>query len=187
MRYLFSLLFLFVVIFPLQTFSYSKSSLLAQTDLPIDNYKATLKETRTEAREAFKEKLAQIKDAKKRTITQNIDEGIAKTNERLTTRMSTTLTRLTSALDTAATTSSSLESNQAIETAEQALTTAQDAVSTQQKKEYIVTITDEATLRQTVQSTLRVFRQDIQATHKTVAAAREAVLKALRLSKQDSK
>ncbi|MBI5045290.1 MAG: hypothetical protein HZC02_05180 [Candidatus Levybacteria bacterium] len=188
MRYLFSILFILGISFPLHTFALSSSQLnyIAQIPPSTTTKREPLQnKTREKARETFKEKLSQIKDEKKKNLTKNIDERIAKVNQTLTATMSNSLTRMSTILATAAATSDSIEAKDAVANAEILIEDAKDAVATQQEKDYVITIVDETTLREAVKETLSLFRNDIRTTHQAVAAAREAVIKAVTLIHQE--
>lgn len=144
---------------------------------------AQMREDFKERREAFKEKLSELKDKRKEKIVQNVDLKIDALNKRHTIRMGEVLERLNDVLvrlDAKVTTASTegkdvASASAAIATAKTAVSTAQIAVSDQSAKDYAPVITDETTLGAVVSKAFQDFRTDIQAVHKLVINAKQAV------------
>jgi len=98
--------------------------------------------------------------------------------------MSQGLTKLSTILDKLSTQAASLKSSGKdtttvdadITKAKTAITTAQAAVSAQTAKQYIPQVTTDATLRQNVATTFTQMKTDLEATHKTIQAAKDAVI-----------
>lgn len=144
--------------------------------------KPTMQALRQEARDQFKEKLAQIKDTRKQAIVSRVDTRIQTINTNRTTEMMAALNRLDKILTRVATKSSTITSapsQDELTNAKAKIAAAHTAVSAQQTKQYIMSITSDATLRQDVMTTLTTFKTDITATHQTVLDAKEAVIKAI--------
>lgn len=143
----------------------------------------------TARKEAFREKLAEIKDENKRIVVERINDKIANINERRTTHMTTVLEKLEGILArikertaTAAANGKDVTNvNSAIDAAQRAIDAAKQAVNDQKAKEYVVSIETEETLRTTVGSTVSQLQADLRATHKLVVDAKQAVMQAARL------
>ena len=160
----------------------------AQTTTPItrqmvQTLKSDYQQARSNARTAFKEKLSQIKDTRKQSIVDKVDSRIQEINTKRTTQMSEALTRLTTILDKAnakVTPSTSSTATALVTTAHTKITAAQTAVETQKNKDYVLSITTDSALGQSVRTTLQTFSSDMNATHKTVVDARSAVIDAIK-------
>lgn len=139
-------------------------------------------------RDAFKAKVAQLKDQRKQTTVTNVTNRFNTINTNQTSRMSQGLTKLSTILDKLSSQAASLKSSGKdtstvdadIAKARTAITTAQDAVSAQAAKQYIPQVTDDTTLRQNVNTTFTQLKHDLEATHKTVQAAKDAVVTVLK-------
>lgn len=135
----------------------------------------------------FKQRISEIKDQRKRVITERIDNKIVNANARMTNKMTETLNKLNRILDSIQERAGNLSSaghdttalNNAIAQAQTAIAEAQSAVDAQAAKEYTATITDEATLRNAIGQMVSGFRLDIQGVHKKVVDAKQAVMKAI--------
>lgn len=156
-----------------------------------DDFKASMSAARQEMKakfqaqhDAFKAKVAELKDQKKQTTVTNVTDRFATINTKQTDRMSQSLIKLSTILDKlssrAATLKTSGKDTSAVDadiaTAKKAITTAQTAVSAQAAKQYVPTVTDDTTLRENVKATFTQMKNDLETTHKTVKAAKEAVL-----------
>lgn len=145
-----------------------------------------MKESMQDRKAAFKEKLSTIKDQKKQSLLERIVSKITTFNTTQTTRLTNSLEKLTNIItsieekvgkaktagqDTAA-------AEAALAGAKTALSTAQVAVATQLAKDYTITINSESTLRNDVGTIMSQFRSDMQATHKAVVDAKQAVMQA---------
>lgn len=134
-------------------------------------------------RAAFKQKLQSFKDARKKTLIERIDTKMATVNENRTDRMSeaieklkAVLAKITEKVDTAKQNGSdTTAADAAIAKAEASLTAAETAISGQAGKEYVLTLTDEASAKTTVGTMFRQLNADLQATHATVVSARQDV------------
>ena len=149
-----------------------------------------IKETRgqmKEKMEAFKAQIRTIKDERKQILTERIADKTASSNARLTNKMDKALDHLTDILNRVKNRAADFKAqgkdttalDQAISAAEAAIAEAKNAVDAQGAKEYTANITDESTLRNTIGQMVSGFRLDIQAVHKLVVAAKQAVQKAI--------
>jgi exonuclease VII large subunit len=137
--------------------------------------------------QAFKQRIQDIKDEKKKAIVEKIDDHVATANARLTTKMNNALTRMTSILNELQQRSTSLKANgkdttavdAAITDAQKAITDAQTAVNGQSQKEYSANIVSDAGIRSAIGQMVSTFRNDITATHKAVVDAKQAIVKVL--------
>jgi DNA repair exonuclease SbcCD ATPase subunit len=145
-----------------------------------------------EAREEFRNRLQEIKDARKRIIVERISNLISKINDKWISRWNGTLTRLSEILAKIESRADKLAEEgkdvddvyAAISEAEEAIATAQDAVNEQAGKTYIIEITDEETLGESVSSTIGEFHSDLQAVMEEVREAASAVRRAFGLLKE---
>lgn len=146
-----------------------------------------MKEKMQERRAEFKEKLKTIKDEKKQEIVEKIDTKFTTINQNRTNVMIAGLEKLNNVV---AKLSDRIEkakaSGQDTTTAETALSeaqtlieTSQQAVAAQAAQDYTPTITDETQLKNTVGAAASQLQSDLQATHKTMVAAKQALEKAL--------
>lgn len=136
-------------------------------------------------RESFREKLATIKDERKRAIVERIDNRISTINENRTNRFAEALEKLNLILDRIINKTNSLESegvdvtelNNSIVIAQSALNNAEDAVEGQAGKEYVIEIDTESTLGSVVSSTVRDIKNDLRIVHQAVVDARTSIRK----------
>lgn len=137
------------------------------------------------ARAEFKQKLQTIRDAKKKTIVEKIDAKIASTNKNATDKMNLALDKLSAIITKLSGRSAALKAagkdTAAVESlitlANSAINTAKTAVDAQALKQYDITITTDANLKINVGTVVSQFRLDLQAVHKTVVDAKQAVQK----------
>lgn len=137
-------------------------------------------------REAFKEKLEAIKDERKKQIVERVDTRMTTMNQKRTNRMTEALEHLTTIIGRISQKGATAQQNgkdttaldSTIATAQTAITAAQSAVSTQAGKEYVITITTESGLKNTVGTTVSQLQADLAATHKAVIEAKQAVVQA---------
>ena len=194
----FAAVIIFIAIVISSTPVFAQTSTATSTPQTIKDRLRTIKEERqafvAETREQVKEKMeafrAQIKtirDERKQILTERIADKIASSNARLTNRMDKALNHLTDILNRVKNRSAAFKAggkdtaalDQAISAAEAAIAEAKNAVEAQGAKEYTANITDESTLRNTIGQMVSGFRLDIQAVHKLVVAAKQAVQKAI--------
>lgn len=159
---------------------------LAQTDSSTvtPTVTTTLKEKRVEAREAFKAKLAEIRDERKKNVVDNIDMRIKAINAKRTEQMSEHLDKLTQVLGRISSKSAVLKAegknttvvDAGIASAQSSIESAKVAVTAQMAKEYAIQITTEKNLGQAVKSVLLQFRTDLKLTYDKVVAAHKAVV-----------
>lgn len=149
----------------------------------ITKAKDEAKDKMMEAREAFKQKITEIKDQQKLNRITNLDSKLNQINKRRTDQMSEKLGRLTDILSRLSVKAAALKSDgkntaaleSSIETAQEAVDAAKTAVAEQAAKDYIITITTESALKTNASATVKQFSQDIKAVHKEVVEAQQAV------------
>lgn len=155
-----------------------------------DGRQQLIAETREELKEkmeTFRARIKTIKDERKQILTERIADKIASSNARLTNKMDKALDHLTQILTRVKNRSTDFKTqgkdttalDQAISAAEAAIAEGKNAVDAQSAKEYTANITDESTLRNTIGQMVSGFRLDLQAVHKLVIDARQAVQKAI--------
>lgn len=145
-----------------------------------------MKQKQEEVKTMYKEKIAQIKDQRKQAIITSLDQKIQTINTNQTQKMNSVLERLATysgvIVQKAATAKAAGQNTGAVDTAvstaQTAIAAAKEAVAAQSAKRYTITVESEATLRQTAGQTVSQFRADMQATHKLVVNAKQAVMKA---------
>lgn len=148
---------------------------------------AETREQVKEKMEAFRAQIKTIRDEGKQILTERIADKIASSNARLTNRMDNALGHLTDILNRVKTRAADFKAqgkdttalDQAISDAEAAIAEAKNAVDAQGAKEYTANIAGESTLRNTIGQMVSGFRLDIQAVHKLVVAAKQAVQKTI--------
>jgi DNA primase catalytic subunit len=129
-------------------------------------------------KQEFREKLAEIKDAKKKTLTEKIDAKIEEINKKQTAKFLENLTNIQMFLDKIKqqqTTGSKLSENIAI--AQLTIDFAKSQVNAQAEKIYVITIKDETTLKQNVGKIVAQFRSEMAEVHKLVMEAKWTVQK----------
>ncbi|MBI2430748.1 MAG: hypothetical protein HYV39_01895 [Candidatus Levybacteria bacterium] len=139
-------------------------------------------------RETLKIKIEKIKDERKKTIVERIDNKLSIVNTNRTDRMLEHLEKLSSILEeikeravlTKADGKDTTAVDTAISAAQNTITNAQNAVVTQAGKEYIITITTEQALKNTIGKTVSQLQQDLKVTYKAVVDAKQAVQAAAR-------
>lgn len=138
------------------------------------------------ARAEFQQKLQTIRDTRKKTIVEKIDARIATTNKNATDKMTLALDKLSAILTKLSQRSTTLKAagkntagaESLITLANSAINTAKTAVAAQALKQYDITITTDQNLKMNVGTVVSQFRLDLQAVHKTVVDAKQAVQKA---------
>jgi hypothetical protein len=136
-----------------------------------DNMAAMIQAKRTE----FNTKLQTIKDQNKKSLVERINSRLAEINKNQTDRYNVILGELQSFLDKISTSATPTASLANIANAQNMINIAKSAVSAQAGKAYIMTITDDTTLRQNAAAIVSQFRQDITSVYKLVVDAKQAV------------
>lgn len=126
-----------------------------------------------EKREAFKQRLAQIKDARKKSIVERVDQRMVEMNKRRTDQMLAFLNRLDKILEKIESRKEKAET--AINEAKTKIETAQATVKAQAEKSYTIEITSETGLKNSAGKTISSLQQDLRNTHKVVIEAKQAV------------
>ena len=153
-------------------------------------YALSASESARMKREEFRTRLSTIRDAKKKTIVERIDQRIAQINANRTGIMTRHLTKIEEILDRIEARALEVEKTgkeisavkTAIATARTAIATAKTTVTTQAAKTYTIDITTEDKLDSAASAARTAFAKDLQAAHQTVVTARKSVrdvLKAL--------
>lgn len=145
-------------------------------------------EDAAQKRQEMKKRLEVIRNEKKKAAVERIDTKISNMNKNHTDRFSAVLDKLQSILDRVSQKTSEVKANgkdttaldSSIVSAQTAIDSAKAAVSAQAAKTYSIQISDEATLRNSVGTTVSQFRKDLRDVHKTVVEAKQAVQKAIR-------
>ena len=173
-----------------QTATSSPQSIRDRIKTLRDGRQQLIAETREELKEkmeAFRAQIKTIRDERKQILTERIADKIASSNARLTDKMDKALDHLTDILNRVKDRSAAFKAegkdttalDQAISAAQAAIAAAQNAVDAQSSKEYTANITDDLTLRNTIGQMVSGFRLDLQAVHKLVVDAKQAVQKAI--------
>lgn len=145
------------------------------------------REAAQQKREEFKARLQTIRSEKKKAAVERIDTKIANTNEVHTVRFTSILAKLQSILDRVSQKAQEAKTNErdtaaldsSIVSAQAAIDSAKTVVSAQAAKGYVVSISDEKALRNSVGSTVSQFRKDLRDVYKAVVEAKQAVQKAV--------
>ncbi len=135
-------------------------------------------------REDFREKLAGLKDERKKSIIERVDLNLSTINQNSTNRMNSSIEKLEVLLDKFASRGAILklegkdtsEVDNAILAAESAIASAKEAVATQSAKEYVAEISDETTLKNNVGQAVKSLRQDLKIAHDAVKIAKQKVI-----------
>ncbi len=128
-------------------------------------------------RDEFKTKIQTIKDQRKKNLLERIDAKISRINKKTTDRFQEILVRLQNFLDKTSQSTKDEKILASVKIAQDAIDKASSAVASQAEKVYTANITDEASLRLNVGTTVSQFRQDLTGVHKTVVDAKQAVQK----------
>ena len=150
--------------------------------LPIQRKTATqagedLKNLIQAKRDEFKLKLQTIKDKRKQALVERIDARIAEINKNQTLRFIQTLYTIQTFLNKVGQSATGTATLVNITAAQAAIYTAKTAVAAQAAKSYVITITDDSTLKINVGTTVSQFRQDLVTVYKLVVDAKQAVQK----------
>lgn len=136
------------------------------------------------ARAEYKASLKQIKDARKKTIIESVDQKLIKANQKSTDHFLLAIVKLENLLKKFSDRASLLKQSgkdtsdvdAAIVAARDAISDAKNAVSEQAAKEYTFQITDESTLKANLGQTMKLLRSDLKATHDVVKLAKQKVI-----------
>lgn len=158
----------------------------------VQSEKARAVEASHEARLQFREKLATIADARKKTIVTNVDAKMTQINTQRTDVWTNQLNNMSQILERIVSRASSAKAlgsdttavDEAIASAQQAIQAAQDTVTAQAGKQYVVVITTEDALKTSVATTTRTFKQDIASVQQTITQARNVVRLAIQTLNQ---
>lgn len=131
----------------------------------------------------FKDRLSKIRDERKRNIVSKANEKMSRVNKNRTDHWKKVLVKLNDHLDKIKTRRDELkntgkdtsEVDSAIVVAEGKISTATDAVNAQALKEYVLTIGDEAELKNTVDSAIKTEQADLKIIQDLVEQARKSV------------
>lgn len=148
-----------------------------------------LKDKREELKDKkveFREKLQIIRDEKKRSMVEGIDEKISRMNSTHTARFSTVLEKLEMVLNKITEKAQIAKSkgvdssmvDSAIVAAKTAIDAAKATVTAQGLKTYSIEVVSETALKRNVGSVVSMFRKDLKDVHKAVVDAKQAVQKA---------
>lgn len=148
--------------------------------------KSELRAKMLEARTNFKTKITEIKDQRKQTIVTNLDSRISTINKNRTDEMYKRIDRLTSVLTRISSKEAALKSEgkntttlvSDIAAAQAAIDLAKQAVVDQAAKDYVMTLTTDASLKVNASTLIKQFLADIKAVYLKVVAAQTAVFKA---------
>jgi len=135
-----------------------------------------------EHRQALQTQLQKIRDERKRTSVQNIDDQMNDLNKRrlehytnVLDHLVTVLDRIASRADKAATRGADISAvRTAIDAARVAIDAARAAIASQTAKVYNITISDDTTLKNDVGKARRALQADLKIVHEKVKAAYEA-------------
>jgi hypothetical protein len=128
-------------------------------------------------RAELKARISTIKDVTKKALMERIDARITEVNKNQTTKFIDVLNKLQTFVDRANGTASDAAKLTDIATAQTLINSARTAVAAQAEKSYIMTVTDDATLKVNARITVGQFRHDLIAVHKLVMDAKQAVQK----------
>lgn len=173
----FGFLFVFPLVVDAQGTSQNRRDVAAQR-----------KETARQKREEFKTRLQTIRNEKKKAAVERIDTKISNMNKNHTETFTAVLDKLQSILDRVSQKASEAKTSgkdttaldSSIISAQAAIDSAKAAVSAQAAKTYSIQISNEATLRSSVGTTVSQFRKDLRDLHKVVVSAKQAVQKAVK-------
>ncbi len=150
--------------------------------------RAAMQQRNVAAREKFSEDLAAITDETKKAIVERLNTKLQTMNEAKTTRWASALDTLSEILTRIETNINVLKDSGVDTTsadtlvagAKEAIESASVLVTTQAENSYVIEITDEATLRESIQPVVQKFKEDLRATLASVKTARDAVRLAAR-------
>jgi hypothetical protein len=128
-------------------------------------------------RDEFNEHVLTIKDQAKKALVERIDARITEVNKIQTTKFIDVLNKLQVFVDRVNGTASDTAKLIDATAAQNLINSARTAVNTQAEKSYVMTVTNDTTLRANAGITVSQFRRDLIAVHKLVLDAKLAVLK----------
>lgn len=136
-----------------------------------------------EKRRVFKAQLSALKDQRKKTVVENIDNKISFFNQNHVEKMVNALDSLQQILDKISSQSSQLKAKSintatldtSVANAQNAIASAKTQVLNQASKEYVATISGETKLKAEVGVTVSQFRLDLQTANKSIIEAKQAV------------
>jgi hypothetical protein len=131
-----------------------------------------VQEVRASKAAEFRQKLATIKDERKKSLLEKFDKQVAELNARRTTEMTKSLEQMSVVLNKRIAKGDSV----GVDTANGALEIAKAAVIEQAAKVYVLTITDETQLRENANVVKSQLMADLKAVQDKMKAARQAVL-----------
>lgn len=150
-------------------------------EVRVENRREAVDEFRSNRAE-FREKVAQVRDERKREILTNLDERIESVNTKWVEHWNEVLSRLSSIV-------SKIEArDETIDTsgADAAIARAQNAVNEQAVKVYEIEIDGEETLGQNARAALQEFHQDLREVQAFIKEARGEVVELLRILKANT-
>lgn len=150
--------------------------------------RASMQQKNADAREKLSKDLATMSDEAKKAIVERLNTKLQTMNETKTTRwanaldtLSEILTRIEANINTLKDSGVDTTSADALVlSAQEAIENASDLVTTQAENSYIIEITDETTLRESIQPVVQKFKEDLRTTLTAVKTARDAVRLAAR-------
>ncbi len=139
------------------------------------------KERYTKAREDFQNRLDTIKDERKKEIVENLDNRFSTVNTNRTTAMSNHVAKMEEVITKISETLSERSAQgvnvsqvqTALSAAQVSVSAAKTAVTTQAGKEYIIGVTTEDKLKDSVERVRTLLETDLKATQEKVKKARE--------------
>jgi hypothetical protein len=143
-------------------------------------------------REVYLQKLQTIKDERKKTIAEHIDQVISDRNAKWVEHWNNVLKRLTEILNKIQTRADKAAKNgkdisqvsQSVQEAANTVAAAQTAVNAQAEKTYTINVTSEESVGQEVRTMVANFRADVKSVISKIMAAREAVKKSYNALKE---
>lgn len=148
--------------------------------------KEEVRQVKEAKRADAKERFAVIRDERKRTLVERVENSLDAINERRTDHFARVLERLSSILEKILSRADAMKSNGTdvsaveaqVQQAQSAIAAAQEAVRTQAAKDYSLEITDETTVKEIVSGVYRQLQADLKATGELVRKARAEVAEA---------
>lgn len=148
-----------------------------QKKATVSNVRGETKATMQAKRDEFNTRITAIKDQKKKVVVERIDTKLAEVNKNHTARFTDVLSKLQGLVDKFNQSATGTTVLTDVTAAQAAIDAAKAAVEAQAAKSYVMTISDEATLKINVGATVSQLRLDLMAAHKMVVDAKQAVQK----------